>query len=235
MKKYIPYRLKLAYKLFKRKSADRKNKTLLFASKNEKAKKDFPFSFSTKQVIRKSHLYENKIHNLKVGKEKIEQYLIQPNETFSFWEALGKPNEKNGYKKGRNIINGVLSEDIGGGLCQLSGIIFHTSLLAGLEITERFNHTVDIYKEEERLSPLGTDATVVYGYKDLRIKNNLSFPICFSFDITDENITCKINSPQEITLKELVLNRKDEKTRKVTLSYKGDSRVISSSNYLLPK
>lgn len=144
LKRLVPYAIKLRVKLLLRWLNDRK----VNFSKQEASEESYSFSLSTKQVIRKSYLYENKVHNLKLGSKKVEEYIIYPNEVFSLWRSLGKPSKKRGYKKGRNIIKGKLSEDVGGGLCQLSGIMYHTALLAGIEIVERYNHTVDIYKEE---------------------------------------------------------------------------------------
>lgn len=236
IRKLIPYSFRLSYKLVKRALNDLSNKELTFAKNTTSIEKEFKYYLSTKQVIRQSHLYQNKIHNLKLGKEKIETYLIRPNETFSFWKAIGKPTEKNGYKKGRNIINGVLSEDIGGGLCQLSGIIYHTALIAGLKITERFNHTVDIYKEDERLSPLGTDATVVFGYKDLRIKNQYRFAIKFAFEIYNDSIICHIKSEKPIKPKTILFERNEkDKVRLVQIKYLDDEdSYLASSKYLVP-
>ena len=39
---------------------------------------------------------------------------------------------------------------------------------------------------------MGSDATVAYAYKDLKIKNNLKGPIRFSFHLEDEFITVKL-------------------------------------------
>lgn len=229
LKRLVPYAIKLRIKLLLRWLNDRK----VNFSKQEASEESYSFSLSTKQVIRKSYLYENKVHNLKLGSKKVEEYIIYPNEVFSLWRSLGKPSKKRGYKKGRNIIKGKLSEDVGGGLCQLSGIMYHTALLAGLEIVERYNHTVDIYKEEERLSPLGTDATIVYGYKDLRIKNKQDFPVRFRFKINSEEIECSILSQKPLKQKSLDVSREEHQDfRSVTIAV--DGKQVSQSKYLLP-
>lgn len=234
MKKYLPYRFKLLYKLLNRWYKDNCDKNLVFSTV-KKNSDSLTARLITAQIIRKSHLYQNKVDNIKLGAKKINSIVILPNETFSFWKIIGKPSRKKGFKKGRNIIKGVLSDDIGGGLCQLSGILYHTSLLAGLSITERFNHTIDIYEEDERLSPLGTDATVVYGYKDLRIKNNFDFPIGFSITVKDDSISCEIMAPNPIEEKKLIIERKDFKTkREVILFYESDKNTpIEVSTYNL--
>ena len=85
-------------------------------------------------------------------------------------------------------MNGKLVFSAGGGLCQLSSLLYHLSLLAGLEILERHAHSVDIYQEEERFTPLGADATVSFPYRDLRIRNTFNCPIRFTIDLEEESI-----------------------------------------------
>lgn len=194
LKNFIPKNIKIQYQVIKRFWLDR---NLVFSKKSE-LKVDFNFSISTIQEMKKGAFFENKVHNIFNGTKKVENIIIKPNEIFSFWKIVGKPNSKNNFRTGRNIINGIVSEEIGGGLCQLSSIIYITALKTNLEIVERFNHSVDIYKELERFTPLGADATIVFGYKDLRIKNNYLFPIKFSFEIIENHIICKLLSKEKI-------------------------------------
>ena len=53
----------------------------------------------------------------------------------------------------------------------MSGLIYYVSLMAGLEVLERHPHSRDIYDDQTRYAPLGADATVAYGFKDLRVLN----------------------------------------------------------------
>ena len=196
---FIPKRIRLKICLIKRFLSDRR---VDFAVKSN-SKKTFIHSISTTQEIKQGSFFENKVQNIKTAVYKVELIEIHPNQVFSFWKVVGSPTEKNGFKKGRNIIKGKVSEEIGGGLCQLSSIIYITALKANLEILERYNHSIDIYKEEERFTPLGSDATVVYGYKDLRIKNNYDFPIQFSFSYIENQIICNLESLERIDESEL--------------------------------
>ncbi len=194
LRNFIPKNFKIQFQVLKRFWLDR---NLVF-SKESELKVDFNFSISTVQEMKKGVFFENKVHNISNGSKEIENIIINPNEIFSFWKIVGNPNSKNNFRTGRNIIKGKISEEIGGGLCQLSSIIYITALKTNLEIVERFNHSVDIYKEEERFTPLGADATIVFGYKDLRIKNNYLFPIKFSFEIIENQIVCKLLSNEKI-------------------------------------
>jgi vancomycin resistance protein VanW len=230
IKKWIPKNIKLGYNIVKRNFFDTK-----FISKNSfakinKSEINFPFSIKTLQEIKNGTFLDNKIHNLKLASNYINTIIIYPNEIFSFWKIVKNPSEKNGFKKGRNIVNQKVSEEVGGGLCQLSGIMYHTSLKANLEIIERHNHSVDIYAESDRFTPLGADATVVYGYKDLRIKNNLAFPIQFEIKIIDQEIVCSLKSV-EIIDEHLIEFTVLEKAEILEVSTLSNSRKIAISNY----
>tara|TARA_B110000902_G_C14164891_1_gene534576 strand:- start:153 stop:539 length:387 start_codon:yes stop_codon:yes gene_type:complete len=116
---------------------------------------------------------------------------------------VGCPSKGNGFVESRSIVDGVLTATYGGGLCQLSGLIYYAAILANLEVIERYNHSKDIYTDETRFTPLGSDATVVYGFKDLKIKNNLKKPIRFSFLVDKNSLTIRINS-DEVLIKNTI-------------------------------
>jgi len=146
------------------------------------------------QEIKTTPTSQNKLHNLATTIKRINHIEVRPGETFSFWRLVKAPTAKKGYVKSRSIINNTLQEDIGGGLCQLSGLIYFLALHAGLTVTERHAHSIDIYKEEERFTPLGSDATVAYGFKDLRFVNSLAQPVYLYFLLQQDALTGTISS-----------------------------------------
>ena len=148
------------------------------------------------QLIKKTSRSDNKVHNMHLAIKNLNGMYLAPQQVFSFWQAVGQASRQRGYKSGRNLINGVLTEDYGGGLCQLAGIIYHTALLSSLEVVERHAHSVDIYEEQERYTPLGADATVVYGYKDLKLRNPYAFPVQFFFSLDANELSCSFIGPQ---------------------------------------
>jgi vancomycin resistance protein VanW len=129
------------------------------------------------QPVMPSALLENKLSNISRGVSLINMSLIEPGEIWSFWSRVGRPSSRNRFVEGRNLVGGRLVSQVGGGLCQLSSLIYHLALLSGLEIVERHAHSIDIYREEERFTPLGADATVVWGFKDLRLRNPHPFAV----------------------------------------------------------
>ncbi len=162
----------------------------------------WPPRITLEQPIMAGEFLQNKLVNLRRGIASIEHSLIQPGRQWSFWAYVGKPSGNNGFAVGRNIVDGQLTRQIGGGLCQLSGLIYHLALLAGLEVVERHPHSVDIYQEHQRFTPLGADATVVWGSKDLRLKNPHPFPVSITchIDVEGSRLSGWIHSPRSMAL-----------------------------------
>jgi vancomycin resistance protein VanW len=140
-----------------------------------------------KQEIKRGEFFQNKLGNIRLTAAKLSGVVIRQGAIFSFWHLVGNPSERNGFQKSRIIRNGAVDFEIGGGVCQVSGMVYLAALKARLQIVERHNHSVDIYQEHERISPLGADATVVYGSKDLQILNNTSGTIQLVFTILNDN------------------------------------------------
>ena len=189
IKKIVPFYIKVKLQLLKRSVRDVVKGYYFNYAKRRYSTNDFSNSIALKQEL-KPNKAKNK--NLLRAIKSIEQIQINPNEILSFWRIVGNPSKKNGFTESRSLVNGKIENTIGGGLCQLSGLMYYISLIAQLEILERHNHSIDIYNEETRFTPLGSDATVAYGYKDLKIRNNLNCPIKFNFSIEDDTIKVMI-------------------------------------------
>ncbi|MEE3716095.1 VanW family protein [Tumidithrix elongata RA019] len=202
MKHLVPFGLKVRLKLVQRHLRDRStglsHQFVEFNQLSPEQQKSFQPQITIAQAIYPTSYSESKKHNLAIAIQRVENVLIHPERIFSFWHLIGKPDRSKGYQKGRAILGDELSADVGGGLCQLSGLLYFLSLKAGLIAIERYPHSRDLYTAETRFAPLGSDATVVYGYKDLRIQNNLLFPICFRFNLQDTEITASLCAEQAI-------------------------------------
>lgn len=219
--------IKVFVKLTFRKIEDFFNR-IPFATK--KSEEDLPYKIAIQQPFISQEFLENKKHNLSIASEKINQIIIYPNEIFSFWKIVENPNNNKIYKSGRSLVAGQLQEQIGGGLCQISGALFHLAMLSRLEIIERHQHSVDIYTEENRYTPLGTDATVVFGYKDLRIRNPYHFPIRFRFSVEEKHFMGELFSKEKIETSTLNFEIKSSENQK-TVSIIDNGKIISVSHY----
>lgn len=105
-------------------------------------------------------------HNIKLAGEKFRVYTVWPSETFSFNEITGERSPKNGYRKAPVMMDGRLVDDYGGGVCQVSSTLYVAALKANFSIVERHNHGLPV-----SYIPMGLDATVSYGFLDLKMKN----------------------------------------------------------------
>lgn len=234
IRRLLPASLKLRIRLAGRAFSDwkkRKHSPLAVSGVSQ----DGDVYWITKQPIKRTSLFENKVHNLRRAAAEIAQVTVNPGEVFSFWKIIGNPTEKRGYKTGRNIVNGTLQEAVGGGLCQLSGMVYYTALQCGLKIEERHNHTIDIYREEDRFTPLGSDATVVYGYKDLRFRNNLHTPVRLVFSFEEEAVSCGIHCSEKLTPRELDFRRSDLTDQRLVSTFDASTGdLLAVSKYKLP-
>lgn len=164
----------------------------LVAASGPRADPLLPVRLTVAQPIPPTAHVLEKLHNLELARQRVGDLLIPPGGVLSFWHVVGPPSAKRGYQAGRSLLGGELRADYGGGLCQLSGALYHLSLVAGLRVLERHPHSVDIYDDLTRHTPLGADATVAYGFKDLRIENLLSTPLCFRLALEAERLTCAL-------------------------------------------
>jgi vancomycin resistance protein VanW len=134
-------------------------------------------------------LQENKVVNLQCALSKINGICIYPGETFSYWRLIGKPTYRKGYRDGMVLHYGHFGHGVGGGLCQLSNMVYWMALHTPLTVTERHRHSFDVFPDSNRKLPFGSGATCVYNYRDLQIKNETDqiFQMCFHLDETHLN------------------------------------------------
>lgn len=126
----------------------------------------------------------NKVHNLKLAAEKINGLIIAPGETFSLCLAIRHADKKEPYLDGLSLVNGQIQGEYGGGLCQLSNLLYWMFLHTPLTISERHAHGSESIPPVNPDEPAGVDAAIAEGWLDLKVKNNTShtFQICITFE-----------------------------------------------------
>jgi vancomycin resistance protein VanW len=130
-------------------------------------------------------LQHNKITNLKIAVPKLNHVTLMPGETFSYWKLIGKPTKRKGYLAGMQLRAGQVCAATGGGLCQLSNLIFWMTLHTPLTITERHRHSYDVFPDANRKVPFGSGATCFYNYGDLMIRNDTDSIFQLELTVTD--------------------------------------------------
>jgi vancomycin resistance protein VanW len=117
---------------------------------------------------------------------KVNGAVIAPNQVFSFCRTVGKTTSSAGYLPALELIQGELRAEIGGGLCQLSNLLFLLALDINAEIVERHRHSFDLFRDVERTVPFGCGATVFYNYVDFQFRNTLPFAVLLNVRVDPE-------------------------------------------------
>jgi vancomycin resistance protein YoaR len=117
------------------------------------------------------HSIPNRIWNVSLATEKMNNILVAPGEEFRFNNTLGEVSRRTGYRSAYVISGGKTVLGDGGGVCQVSTTYFRAILNAGLEVTKRKAHSYRVSYYELNQKP-GIDATVYSGDVDLRFLND---------------------------------------------------------------
>lgn len=133
-------------------------------------------------------MQENKITNLKLAIQKLNGLTLEPGQTFSYWREIGQPTKKKGFLPGMILRDGQVLTGVGGGLCQLSNLIYWLTIHTPLTVVERWRHTYDVFPDSKRNQPFGSGATCAYPAIDLQIKNNTLQSFQLSLELTEENL-----------------------------------------------
>jgi vancomycin resistance protein YoaR len=155
-------------------------------------------------------------HNISLAAKEINNTVVFPGEIFSFNKTVGRRTREKGYKKAPVIVRGELSEDIGGGICQVSSTLYNAVDLAGVEIVERFHHSKRV-----PYVPKGRDATVSWYGPDFIFRNTYNQPLLILSKIYGGQISITIHSSEFINVKK----------RTIPPSSKHLPQEIQRSNY----
>lgn len=139
-------------------------------------------------------LHQGKVKNLKVAIESLQGVIIPPGKTFSFWNIVGATTTKRGYVKGMLLSDGKVVEGVGGGLCQLSNLLYWLFLHSPVEIIERKHHSRDVFPDSGRTIPFGSGATIFYNLIDLKVKNISKHPLQIKLWLSDNQLKGQILS-----------------------------------------
>jgi vancomycin resistance protein VanW len=119
-------------------------------------------------------LQENKAVNLRLAASSFDGVVLAPGQRFSFWWHVGRPTYRRGFRDGLVLSHGQLREGVGGGLCQLTNLIYWMTLHTPLTVVERWRHSYDVFPDNRRTQPFGSGATCAWPVLDLQIENRTS-------------------------------------------------------------
>ena len=110
--------------------------------------------------------------NTNIGRaaELANNTFLKPGDVFSMNDAVGERTVERGFTAGFIIEGGRFAEAVGGGVSQLATTLFNAGHFAGFDDVEHHAHTLYI----DRYPP-GREATVFWGFWDLRFGNNTPY------------------------------------------------------------
>ena len=124
------------------------------------------YGMITSAVTNASSSSSNRLSNIKLAASIINGTCLKPGETFSFNGTVGQRTRDRGFKVAPAYSGGTVTEEVGGGICQVSTTLFNAAVKADLEIVERHNHSLTVSYVDK-----GKDATVNWGGQDLKFTN----------------------------------------------------------------
>jgi vancomycin resistance protein VanW len=134
-------------------------------------------------------LQRNKVVNLAIAAERLDGVVVQPGQRLSFWRLVGRPARSRGFVDGLVLDHGNLSKGVGGGLCQMTNLLYWMTLHTPLTVVERWRHSYDVFPDSGRTQPFGSGATCAWPVLDLQIENRTQVPYRLSMGLTPTELT----------------------------------------------
>lgn len=124
----------------------------------------------------------NRINNIVVASSRLNGLVIQPGQAVSVSTLFLPRTMENGYQKAGTYYQGKVIQGTGGGICQVSSTVYNAVMNAGLLVIMRYPHSMPV-----SYLPLGMDAAISAGSKDLIFLNPYDTPILMQ-TITENNL-----------------------------------------------
>lgn len=149
---------------------------------------DNPFflsTYTTKILTTDSNRY----NNIKIVSDKLNNYILQPGEIFSFNDVCGPFGESSGFLEATILLSdGTESKGFGGGVCQLSSTLYNAIKNLEVDITERHHHSAPV-----AYVPENEDATVsMQSGLDFKFINKYDVPIKFTTSCNPDEVTVNV-------------------------------------------
>ena len=124
---------------------------------------------------------KSRLNNITLAMSMINGTKLAPGETFSFNGTVGQRTSDRGFKMATAYSGGEVTEQVGGGICQVSTTLFNAAVKADMRIDERHNHSLTVHYVDK-----GKDATVDWGNQDLKFTNTSADDIYICCYLTDD-------------------------------------------------
>jgi hypothetical protein len=128
-------------------------------------------------------------HNVMLAAMALDSTVLEPGAELSFNQTVGPRTAERGYRVAPVILREERQLQLGGGICQVASTLFAASLLAGLTVIERSRHSSPV-----DYIALGEDATIAWGFKDLKVRNDLDEPVRLRVELVGSTLAARIEA-----------------------------------------
>ncbi|MDO8120035.1 VanW family protein [Isoptericola sp. b490] len=146
-------------------------------------------------------LQRGKVVNLRLAAARLDGLVLPPGAVFSFWRHVGRPSRSRGFVDGLVLDHGSLSAGVGGGMCQLTNLLYWMTLHTPLEVTERWRHSYDVFPDAGRTQPFGSGATCSWPTLDLQVSNPTAATFRLEVGVTDTHLEGRWTSDRPVGLR----------------------------------
>ncbi len=136
---------------------------------------------------------QNRVTNIHLIADATRGVVIEPGATFSLNGHVGVRTAEKGYLPAGGITNGVLVDQLGGGISQYTTGLFNAAFFAGLDYGEYQAHSIYFSRY-----PYGREATLSYPHPDLQIVNNTPYGVLIWPEYTGTSITVTLYSTKYV-------------------------------------
>ena len=132
---------------------------------------------------------QSRVANIARISEITRGVIIEPGDTFSVNDFVGRRTAEDGFVAAGVIYQGVFSEDVGGGISQYATTLFNAAFFAGLDFGEYQSHSIYISRY-----PYGREATLNYPHPDLQIVNTTPHAVMLWPTTDEDSVTVRLFS-----------------------------------------
>lgn len=146
-------------------------------------------------------LQRGKVVNLRLAAARLDGLVLPPGGRLSFWWHVRRPTRRRGFVDGLVLDHGRMSAGTGGGLCQLTNLLYWMTLHTPLEVVERWRHSYDVFPDADRTQPFGSGATCAWPTLDLQVVNPTTTTFRLAVRVTPTHLVGAWTADRPIALR----------------------------------
>jgi vancomycin resistance protein YoaR len=125
--------------------------------------------------------------NIRRIAELVDGAYVPPGEVLSLNGEAGQRTAARGFVADGAIVDGVLTDEVGGGVSQFATTLFNAAFFAGLPILEHKPHSFYISRY-----PAGRESTLYYGAIDVKVRNDTASGLLVRTRSTASSVTVEL-------------------------------------------